>query len=116
MRPARSAALDTLRAYRWPGDIRELRNFVGLTVLMSPGNPIGLEDLPAEFHGARGSPAGAATDLADLRTVEEAATEAAVRACGGNFTKAAKRLGITRSTLSMRAATFALSKRNRGAQ
>lgn len=101
-----SAALDRLLAYHWPGNVRELRNLVEVAVLMSPCGVIGIDDLPAEFQAPRPRPAGTATCSTKLRSMEQVAIAAAVHACGGNYTKAAKRLGIARSTLYLRVAEF----------
>jgi two-component system response regulator AtoC len=42
------AALDALRAYRWPGNIRELRNVMERAVVFADGETIELRHLPAE--------------------------------------------------------------------
>jgi transcriptional regulator with GAF, ATPase, and Fis domain len=41
-------AMDALMAYRWPGNIRELKNVVERVVLKAPGPMIGIGDLPAD--------------------------------------------------------------------
>ncbi len=101
-----AAALDLLRAYHWPGNVRELRNLVEVVVLMSPCEIIGVDDLHPEFQTAKAMPVAGAAGSTDLRSVEQIAIAAAVRACGGNYTKAAKRLGIARSTLYLRVAAL----------
>ena len=51
--------MDALVAYRWPGNIRELRNVVERIVLKAQGQPIGCADLPAEVRAHdRGRRAG----------------------------------------------------------
>ncbi len=104
-----AAALDTLLAYHWPGNVRELRNLVEVAVLMSLCGIIGIDDLPAEFQATTTRPSSAAACSTDLRSLEQVAIAAAVHACGGNYTKAAKRLGIARSTLYMQVAAFDLA-------
>lgn len=92
-----------LAAYGWPGNVRELRNMVDMLVAMKRGEgPVEMADLPPEVREepARTSSAG------DLKAVEEAAIRAAVEACGGNLSRAARRLGIARSTLYMRLAAL----------
>jgi two-component system nitrogen regulation response regulator NtrX len=39
-----------LQSYHWPGNIRELRNFVERLVIMTPGQIIRAEDLPGDFQ------------------------------------------------------------------
>ncbi|MFG1219476.1 helix-turn-helix domain-containing protein [Xanthobacter flavus] len=73
-----------------------------LIAMGSADAPIDGSDLPPEIATA----AAAAPAATDLRTVEEAAIRAAVEACGGNLTRAARRLGIARSTLYMRLAAL----------
>ena len=41
--------MDALMAYRWPGNIRELKNVVERMVLKAGNRPIGFVDLPAEI-------------------------------------------------------------------
>ena len=48
-------AMEVLRRYHWPGNVRELRNLVESMVVLSPGAPIGPDDIPAEIRRADGS-------------------------------------------------------------
>ena len=83
--------------------MRELRNVVEMLIAMGSADaPIDIGDLPPEIATSAEAPPAAT----DLRTVEEAAIRAAVEACGGNLTRAARRLGIARSTLYMRLAAL----------
>ena len=97
------AARQALLAYGWPGNVRELRNVVEMLLAMGgAGGLIDAGDLPAEIREGAAPVAGAT----DLKAVEEAAIRAAVEACGGNLSRAARRLGIARSTLYMRLAAL----------
>ncbi|MBI2603346.1 MAG: sigma-54-dependent Fis family transcriptional regulator [Deltaproteobacteria bacterium] len=46
-------ALETLRSYSWPGNVRQLQNLVERLVLTHPGGRIGKDDLPPEFVQAK---------------------------------------------------------------
>src|ERR671925_1746423 len=46
------SAMDALQRYRWRGNIRELRNTIERVMIMSPGDVVKLDDLPAELRGA----------------------------------------------------------------
>ena len=45
-----AAALDALSRYRWRGNIRELRNTVERLMIMTPGDAVRVEDLPADVR------------------------------------------------------------------
>jgi DNA-binding NtrC family response regulator len=93
-----------LVAYPWPGNVRELRNVVERIVILETDETILPEHLPPEISGLRPGGASAAFDIGSLfprplSEVEEAYIEAVVKRAGGNKTKAAEILGITRQTL-----------------
>ncbi len=46
-------ALAALESYRWPGNVRELQNVVERLIWMSPGELVGLADLPSQFRPGR---------------------------------------------------------------
>jgi acetoacetate metabolism regulatory protein atoC len=92
-------ARNALYAYDWPGNIRELKNCIESAVVMSSGNTIQLNDLPAEVtQTSEGKnlcfPLG--TKFADVEKELIAQTLAWQR---GNKTKTADVLGIGRKTL-----------------
>ena len=90
-------ALATLRSHRWPGNVRELRNAIEHAMVMADGAPIARAHLPAEV---RGDVAGGDEPMREkLSEVERLSIEAALAAEGGNQTRAAKRLGISRRAL-----------------
>jgi transcriptional regulator with PAS, ATPase and Fis domain len=90
------AAVARLGAHRWPGNVRELKNVIGRAALLAGGAPIGPEHLLFDEAPAA-TPAPSAAPAAD--DPERARILAALDACAGNQTQAAKRLGISRATL-----------------
>jgi DNA-binding NtrC family response regulator len=48
-------AMEILKAYQWPGNIRELRNLVESMAVLAPGKIIRPEDIPDEVRRGRGS-------------------------------------------------------------
>jgi len=100
-------ALAALRAYAWPGNIRELANVMERVALLSDSPTVS-----AEMLGLPGPPASrpdpgpreaAAASLGDtLEGVERQHLLEALRETGGNSSRAATRLGIPRNTLRYR--------------
>jgi two-component system, NtrC family, response regulator AlgB len=97
-------ALDAIRAYSWPGNLRELRNAIERAVIMAKGNKINLEDLPAELRGqtapaAKGN--GALLEVGSLISMEklEEAHLRKVLERTSNLAEAAEVLGIDQATL-----------------
>ena len=72
-----------------------------LAALSEPGGEVGIGALPAYLRQppAAGHVEPAPMPAAELDALELAAMRAAVEACDGNVAKAARRLGISRSTL-----------------
>ena len=94
-----AAALDLLRRYPFPGNVRELRNVVERLLIMAPGGSIGADQVQAALPQAiHGSPESARLSDA-VRDFERREIEAALLASGGSMTKAAARLGLERSHL-----------------
>src|SRR5207244_131728 len=86
-------ALGYFVAYDWPGNVRELRNMVERLVIMTPGDVIGADHLPAPLRPKAATPAGEAGEPAPR------AARAELRANDWNVTRTAERLGIERSHL-----------------
>jgi DNA-binding NtrC family response regulator len=90
-------ALALLRDHHWPGNVRELENIIMRILAMSPGEVIEAPDLP-QLMRYTVSPTHPRLD----RTLKEMETEyirAVLDSVGGNKSKAARILGITRRTL-----------------
>ena len=97
------AAAAALAAYAWPGNLRQLvASLRTLAALSAPGSTIDVDALPAYLRtpvNVRTPAAVAATTAAGLDALTLAAMRAAVEACDGNIVRAARQLGISRSTL-----------------
>ena len=100
------AALRRLEDYAWPGNVRQLRNVVEKMVVLASGSTLTEADLPAEVTAPPPAPdapapvtpkAPAATGT--LADAEKDKILAALDACGGNKSKAAAQLGISRRTI-----------------
>jgi two-component system response regulator PilR (NtrC family) len=93
-------ALEQLKGYDFPGNVRELENILERAVALSSGRSIGAEDLrlrPAPQEALESADGGAAGEaLPDyLDRIEREAILAALAKTGFNRTAAAKRLGVT---------------------
>jgi len=100
---ASAEVLDRLLSAPWPGNVREMRNVVERAMILARGaGQIGLEHLPADVRKAGGGGAGGGDrrhqPLA-LAEVERSHIEKTLRFHGGNRTRAAHELGISRATL-----------------
>lgn len=90
-------ALRALESYTWPGNVRELRNVIEKMVILANGPKLTVNDIPEEIVAPVGPSASAAPiSLADL---EKNRILSALEAAGGNQTKAAEALGISRKTI-----------------
>jgi len=111
VRDLSAAARDLLLSYPWPGNVRELSHVIERAVLWSRGPTLDVEHLSltrpvaASDHGDAAKP----VDPATLPQWERTLIEQALRDAGGNQTKAAQRLGISRDTLRYRLKKFGLS-------
>ena len=91
-----------LVGHDWPGNVAELVNVIERAVL-SVEAEIGPEDI--RFLGAVPGPA-----VPNLRRMEEEALETALAAAGGNVSRAARLLGISRDTMRYRMEKFGLPR------
>lgn len=100
-------AMESLLRYDWPGNVRKLRNVIENCVVMTPGPKIGLRNIPPEVRDA--TTGGGALSSAkfistkgsalNIKQTEYKLILQALEDCGGNVTRAAKKLGISRRTL-----------------
>ncbi len=92
-------ALERLMAYRWPGNVRELINVVERAVIMAPGPLIEPRDLPLALQEPGENQEVQIRAGLTIREMERALIEKTLEATGGNRTRSAAMLGITRKTL-----------------
>jgi DNA-binding NtrC family response regulator len=95
-------ALEVLRRYPWPGNVRQLINALERAKIMADGRVIRLQDLPSEIADAcrcadEPRPAGVVTD--DLATIQRAHVVDVLRRERGNKARAARALGVNRRSL-----------------
>jgi len=104
-------ALDALSAYNWPGNIRELENEIQRLVIQAePGHWIEITDLSPRLRKIEGTITRIAPHKGTLKEmmdqVERFLLTEALRDHGGNKTKTAVTLGITREGLHKKLAKF----------
>ncbi len=94
------AVLRLLQEHDWPGNVRELENVLERAMILAAGEPIGPQhiQLPEPVLARPENPASPRSPAA-LFEVERSMVIDALRRAGGNKTKAARLLGITRRML-----------------
>ena len=106
------AASEYLLNYRWPGNVRELKNIIERAMILSNGNEILPDHLPIELRrGQMDDPGDRTSDTADLtlETVEKKHIIDVLMMMDGNKSRAARMLGISRSTLREKLRKYSLS-------
>jgi two-component system response regulator HydG len=89
--------LARLMAYDWPGNVRELENCIQRAVTLGSGSEIQIHDLPSSLqYGLWG---GESRSIPTLRQVEKRAILEALEATDGDRLRAAKLLGIGKTTI-----------------
>ena len=96
-------ATDFIMNYHWPGNVRELENAIERAVILAKDNVITLAELPQEHL------APLPYSLRDLREVEREHILGVLAQTGGNYSEAARILGVTRMTLYNKAKAFGMN-------
>ncbi len=97
-----SDAMGAMMAYQWKGQVRELENVIERAVLLSDGDFLTLEDLPASFKKSSGSDDFQMdSDKLDeaIQVFEKHHIQSVLKRTEGNKSEAARLLGIDPSTL-----------------
>ena len=100
-RDARNALLQ----YEWPGNVRELRNVLERAAILCEGALIDTSHLALQ-PGNR----SLRSDTTDLSVVERTTIAKVLQECRGNKTKAARRLGLSRTQLHLRIRKYRLEE------
>jgi transcriptional regulator with PAS, ATPase and Fis domain len=119
LRTLSPAAEIAIRGYGWPGNVRELQNVMERVVLFTDSNPVAAEDLglsgavaPATASIGAAPSGEVRVDLPEcglsLEAVERALVVAALERAGGNQTRAARLLAVSRDTLRYRMEKYGL--------
>ena len=100
--------LEGLRAYDWPGNIRELQNSVARAYYSSAGSLLTSENLVLSLERQEADASGETPSLPDAG---EGAIVAALTICNGDVDAAAERLGVSRATLYRRMKKYGIVPR-----
>lgn len=105
-------ALDILCVYPWPGNVRELRNTIEKMVVLARGEQLTVQDVPAQIKEATGTASQHTPSVELLNGSLESTMKdkiiAVLEKHGGNKSRAALELGISRRTLIRKAAQYGL--------
>jgi DNA-binding NtrC family response regulator len=101
-----NAALDKLKNYFWPGNIRELQHTIERVIIMSDSELL----QPADFYFPSNDSKEEETEPENyhLEETEKLLIIKAISKHGGNLTKASKELGLTRASLYRRLEKYGL--------
>jgi DNA-binding NtrC family response regulator len=98
-----------LGRYHWPGNVRELKHTIERAVILSESSRIGADDLRFSAPSSTSeSPDDPALNTLNLDDLEQTAVRQALSKHGGNVSRAAKELGISRRALYRRIEKYGL--------
>ncbi len=98
------------QSYFWPGNIRQLKNTIEHSVVLAKGNRITKKELPEELtYSKRSEGLPVNRPAQTLREMEAQAIKEALQKSGGNKSKAAKMLAISRKAFYKKLKEFQLS-------
>jgi len=109
-----SEVMEQFMAYPWPGNVRELENVIERAILLAPGDTLEISDLPPTLKADQYPLSGfAPEDISSIkvasRMLEKELIERALNKTGGNRTKAAKMLEVSRPMLISKIKVYGLS-------
>lgn len=90
--------IKTLQHYSWPGNIRELRNVIERSVLLSKGGELDIASLPSELTEVSNGKKNQVSEL-ELVNIEKEHIQKVLNYTNGNKTKTSELLGIALTTL-----------------
>jgi formate hydrogenlyase transcriptional activator len=105
-------AMESLRAYPWPGNIRELEHLIERAVILSPGPVLKIPPFDTEFAAAPPPAAGSSSVLEEVERQHILSilrrTQGKIAGPGG----AAEQLGMNRTTLNSRMRKLGISRQD----
>jgi DNA-binding NtrC family response regulator len=111
-------AIEALKAYSWPGNVRQLENILERTLMLVKGSVIEINDLPEDILKALDSNSAAVQNITkkvavspDLETMEKAYIHYVLHQTNWNKSKAARILGIDLSTLYRKMDRYSIPKK-----
>jgi two-component system nitrogen regulation response regulator NtrX len=112
-------AINSLKKYDWPGNVRELKNLVERLMIMTPGEVIRANNIPAPFNGStdigEGFESAFVVDtLKEARNkFERAFIENKLKKFAGNISQTAEAIGIERSNLHKKIKAYGLTSHSK---
>ncbi|RST74398.1 sigma-54-dependent Fis family transcriptional regulator [Siminovitchia acidinfaciens] len=88
---------ESLQRYEWPGNVRELQNILERAIVKGTGNKLCPKDLPEDLFGGFFTAAEKGLPVKD--EIKKQALVQSIEMFKGNYSRAARHLGISRSTL-----------------
>ncbi|MFO0659977.1 MAG: sigma-54 dependent transcriptional regulator [Polyangiaceae bacterium] len=110
LRSIEPSAVDAMRAHAWPGNVRELENRIRRALLVGVGPSISTEDLGLDVVSKPLSAAPKAERVEPERVLDRTTLEQVLASVGGNISRAAAELGLTRQSLYRKMDRFGLSR------
>ena len=105
-------AMSALRRYDWPGNVRQLENYLHRIFILSENEAIDLEDLPPDISDGAPPPTDFQVEIPEqgvsLEDIMKEYIQVALAKTNGNQTKAAELLGISRRRLQNRIQNYGI--------
>ena len=106
------AAMECLRGYHWPGNVRDLENVIERSVLLARGPRVEVSDIKFDSMSSRAGATAAADGFLPegmtLEQYEQALIRESLKRANQNKSQAARLLGLTRNALRYRLAQMGL--------